>query len=60
MFHSKKLGKEINALQFMNHIRKMLEKGKPVSIYHKTLQTLNMEMYKRYNTVSYNSLGCPL
>ena len=60
MFHSKKLGKEINALQFMNHIRKMLEKGKPVSIYHKTLQILNMEMYKRYNIVSYNSLGCPL
>ena len=60
MFRGKKLGKEINALQFMNHIRKMLEKGKSVSIYHKTLQTLNMEMYKRYNIVSYNSLGCPL
>ena len=61
MFHSKKLGKKINALHErtlrityggkMSSFNELLEKNNSASVYHKKLQALGMEMYKISNNM---------
>ena len=62
MFHSKRLGKKINALHeralkitygyISSPLNELLEKDNSVSINHKNVQPLATEMYKVSNNMS--------
>ena len=66
MFHSKRLGKKINSLHERalritygdkpSSFNELLGKDKSVSIHHKNLQALVMEMYKISNNISPTTL----